>query len=153
MTFIHVYRFFSKKCKTNHFKYCFRSEMCCFIRDFQSFWFVHCDVGRAVVDVFGCLCACLIVILFSKMIDSKSRFISRFLSYFVKSILLVVSVHITELNVFSWWKLTDKFVQLGLPEFWQLIALISVKLVFDLTCAYVLSKISFVKKVYGLNSD
>lgn len=121
-----------------------------FVKDFQSFWLVHCDIGRGIVDIFGCVCACSVVILISKVIDLKTRYVGGFLSYFGKYSLLVLSVHIIELNLFPWWSLARKLVQYGMPESCQLLFIIIAKLTADLTCAYVLSKISFVKRLYGI---
>ena len=44
-----------------------------FIKDFQSFWLVHCDIGRGIVDIFGSMCACAMVILISRTIDIKNE--------------------------------------------------------------------------------
>lgn len=33
-----------------------------FIKNFQSFWLVNGDMGRGIVDIIGCMCACIIVI-------------------------------------------------------------------------------------------
>ena len=38
-----------------------------FVKDFKSFWLVHCDVGRGPVDIFGSLCACYLLYVFSIM--------------------------------------------------------------------------------------
>lgn len=40
-----------------------------FIKNFQLFWLVHCDIGRGIIDIFGCICACVIVILISKLLS------------------------------------------------------------------------------------
>lgn len=49
-----------------------------FMRNFQSFWLVHCDIGRGMVDIFGCICACIIVILISKIIECRTKYIGEF---------------------------------------------------------------------------
>lgn len=120
-----------------------------FIKDFQSFWFVHCDFGRGIVDILGSVCACFVVLCISKMIDWKTNYISRFLSFFGKYSLLVLCVHIIELNLFPWRQFTDKLIAFGMPEAFQLPFLIIAKLAADLTCVYILSRISFVRKLYG----
>ncbi len=121
-----------------------------FIKDFHSFWLVHCDIGRGIVDIFGSICACSILILLSKIIDSKTNFMSGFLSYFGKYSLLVLCVHIIELNLFPWWSFAEKFVHCGMPESYKLIFVIFTKLTVDLFCVFVFSKITFVKRLYGI---
>ncbi|MDD3040486.1 acyltransferase family protein [Bacteroides sp.] len=37
----------------------------CFMRDFQSFWLVHCDIGRGGVDILGSICGCSVLLLLS----------------------------------------------------------------------------------------
>ncbi len=123
-----------------------------FIHDFKGFWLVHCNIGRGIVDIFGCICACAVVILISKILDSKTEHISEFLSYFGKYSLLVLCVHIIELNLFPWWSIAAKLVQYGLPEYSKLLFVMVAKLTADLTCVYVLSKISFVKRLYGIRN-
>ncbi len=121
-----------------------------FIKDFQSFWLVHCDIGRGIVDIFGCICACTLVICISRLIDDKLKYISEFFAYFGKYSLLVLCIHNIELSLFPWWSLADKLVQCGMASGLRLYFIIFAKLVVDLTCAYILSKIPIVRKVYGL---
>lgn len=122
-----------------------------FIKDYQSFWLAVCDIGRGIVDILGCICACSVVILVSKVIDLKTKHIGGFLSYFGKYSLLTLCVHVIELNLFPWWSIAGKLVQHGMPEYCQLVFIIIFKLTADLTCTYALSKIPFVKRLYGIN--
>lgn len=122
----------------------------CFIRDFQSFWFVHCDFGRGIVHIIGSGCGCIIVMMISRMIDLRMKRLSCFLGYFGKYSLLVLCVHIIELDLFPWGVLSRKLVQLGMPETCQFCFILITKLVTVLTCAYVLSEISFVKRLFGI---
>lgn len=121
-----------------------------FIKDFSSFWLVHCDIGRGIVDIFGSICACSVVVLISMVIDSKTNFISGFLSYFGRYSLLVLCVHMIEVNLCPWWIITQKLIQYGMPATRELAFIIFAKFIFVFTCVYVLSKITFVKKLYGI---
>ena len=123
-----------------------------FIKDFQSFWLVHCDIGRGIVDIFGCVCACIIVMLISEFIEINMKAIGNFLAYFGKYSLLILCVHLVELNLFPWWQIANCFVEIGMPECLQLPMIISGKLIADFGCVYILSKISFVKKVFGFRT-
>lgn len=123
-----------------------------FIKDFQSFWLVHCDIGRGIVDIFGCVCACIIVVLISEFIGFRMHIIGDFFAYFGRYSILVLCVHIVELDLLPWWQITGSFIENGMPEIFQLPIIIIGKLMADLSCAYILSRITFVKKVLGLRN-
>ena len=123
-----------------------------FIKDFQSFWLVHCDVGRGIVDIFGCICACITVIYISKMLELKFSNIGKVLGFFGKYSLLVLCVHIIELNLFPWWRIARILVRMGMPENLQLCFVAIGKLVADLGCTYIFSKVYVVRKFFGYNS-
>lgn len=121
-----------------------------FIKNFQSFWLVSCDIGRGIVDIYGCACACIVVIAISKWIDSNLKHCSAFLAYFGKFSLLVLCIHILEQNLFPWVLAADKAIQFGMPEAGRLLYYIFGKLTMDLTCAYILSKSVFVRRLFGM---
>lgn len=122
----------------------------CFIKDFQSFKLVNCDIGRGIIDVFGSVCACYVVILVSKIIEENTKYIGNFFAYFGKYSLFVLCIHIIELNLFPWWRLVRILEIYKLKESYQLLFVIFIKLFADLTCAYILSRISIVKILYGM---
>ena len=120
-----------------------------FIIDFKSFWLVHCDVGRGAIDIFGCICASMIIVLISRFIDGKMLRIGDFLGYFGRHSLLMLCVHIVELNLFPWWEITGLLIQKGMPGLFQLPLIIILKIAVDLSCVYVISKNSFVRFLFG----
>ena len=136
-----------------------------FIKDFQSFWLVSCDFGRGIVDIFGCICACSIVLLGSYFLDqmapassvdgnaaskySPSAWASHLaggLAYIGKYSLLVLRIHIVELNFLPWISL---FQKAGMPAALQQPARIAGKLCLDLIGACLLSKNGAVRKLFG----
>ena len=126
-----------------------------FMKNFQSFWLVQCDIGRGMVDIFGCICACAMVILISRVIEEKLSFIGKPLAYFGKYSLLILCVHIVELDLFTWWRIAWKLVQHNiLPATYlsQLVFIIAGKLIIDLGCAFIMSKIPFVRKMFGFRN-
>lgn len=126
-----------------------------FMKNFQSFWLVHCDIGKGMVDVLGCICACACVIMISKFIDDRMSFIGRPLAYFGRYSLLVLCVHIIELDLFPWWRVAWKLVQHGvLPANYisQLLFIIAGKLVIDLGLAFILSRIPLTRKAFGFRN-
>ncbi len=118
-----------------------------FIRDFQSFWLVHCDVGRGPADIFGCICVCYCVLLISFAIDNHFEWIAQKLAYLGKYSLIMLCVHIIELDTFPWNTLIFKFISVGLPSRYNTVYLIGLKLCFDTIATIVLSKIKPVRKL------
>ena len=78
---------------------------------------MHCDIGRGIVDVFGSMCACVVVIYISKMVEIKFRIAGKFLAFFGRYSLLVLCVHIIELDLFPWWMITGRFE--GMGDIWK----------------------------------
>lgn len=126
-----------------------------FVKDFKSFWLVHCDVGRGVVDIFGCICACAVVMVISYFIDTHTHRIGKVLECFGKYSLLVLCIHIIELNLFPWQRIVNLLINGRLasnPDFQQYfkyICIIIGKLCMDLGGTFVLSKSEFVRKLMG----
>ncbi len=120
-----------------------------FIKDFQSFWLVHCDIGRGIVDIWGSICACSIIILLSKVIDHKMKYISNFFLFFGKYSLIVLCVHTTD-YFFPLWRIVGILVQHGMPESYHLLVVALAKIPIDLIIVYFLSKISLVRRLYGM---
>lgn len=125
----------------------------CFMRDFQSFWLVHCDVGRGVVDIFGSICGCISVIFISKVISCKLKIISRVLAYVGRYSLLVLCTHIVELHFFPWEEMAARIIAMGMPESYKILYIIVGKLILDLGCACFISKIAWLRRMFGYKSD
>ncbi len=121
-----------------------------FMKDFESFWLVHCDIGRGIVDIVGSLCASVCVIWISRLIDMHMEHIGSFLSYFGRYSLLVLCVHIIELDFFPWYSIADVLVEHGMPASCELVFVISAKVLVDLLAVLILSKMVFVRKMFGL---
>lgn len=123
-----------------------------FMKDFQSFWLVHCDIGRGIVDIFGCTCACVVVIFISQIIEVRLENVGKFLAFFGRYSLLILCVHIVELNLFPWWAIARMLVRMGMPEMCQLWFVMVGKLVADLGCTYIISKIPAIRRVFGYST-
>lgn len=102
-----------------------------------------CVIGRGIIDIFGCICACVIVILISKMIECKMKYIGGSLAYLGRYSLLILCVHIVELDLLPWWQITEKYVVNGMSANIQLILIIAGKVLLDL------GGICFIKDYFG----
>lgn len=120
-----------------------------FIINFQSFWLVHCDIGRGVVDVFGSLCASYAVIQISRLI-SKIPFISKALAYLGKYSLFMLCVHITEMNLISWEDFLNYLLNvLSIPKLPAYLILLVLKFGIIIFFTVLASRIKFIKRLYG----
>lgn len=122
-----------------------------FIKDFQSFWLVHCDIGRGFIDIFGSICGCYIVLLISRFIDQRASLLSKFFSYFGKNSLLVLGIHIIELKLFAWNQLVDEFiVSFQLPTQSKLYIIILGKFILVIGATIICRKLKFIRYVFCL---
>ena len=120
-----------------------------FIKNFQSFWFVSCDFGRGITDIFGCLCACAIVLWISKQIEKYMPILAKFFIFWGQYSLLVLCIHITELKLFPWWILNNKMTATAFSANAQLAATIIIKFVIIGTLTWLFTKINFIRKIFG----
>lgn len=121
----------------------------CFIRDFQSFYLVRCDVGRGAVDIFGSLCACYCVIKISQFIEKHARRLSNALAYMGRYSIIILCAHIVELDLFPWWRLVNLFTSWGMPESWALYVKIAGKFAWILPVMLICSKWNFTRRLFG----
>lgn len=112
----------------------------CFIRDFQSFWLVHNDFGRGIIDIFGCICACLVVLCISKQINIYLPKLSDSLGFFGKNSLIVLCVHLIEQNTVAWWRLSVFLTEKGLPDLIGDLCAVLCKFLFIIILTVVIAK-------------
>lgn len=118
-----------------------------FIHTFRSFWMVQCDFGNGLMNIVQSLCACICVLLISRLIDLHSDRLAGTLAWLGRYSLLVLCVHSIELSFFPWNKVLEI---IGLHGTVQTVILIPVKLFIDLTAVYLLQKSSFVRSLFHL---
>ncbi len=121
----------------------------CFMRDFVSFWLVHCDIGRGMIDVFGSLCGCLCVIHIAGYID-RIKYVSDFLAFLGKYSIFMLCAHIFELKVFRWGKIKDYLSAKGFEGLSQLLLVITIKLLWCIIITYIFSRSDFICKLMGV---
>lgn len=123
-----------------------------FIKNFQSFWLVHCDIGRGIIDIFGCMCGCYIIILISWYIGAHTHIFSKILSFFGKYSLFMLCIHNIELNICPWQRITQKLVLYGMPEYLQIYLIITGKLTVIIICTIICSRCNMIRKIFGMHS-
>lgn len=122
-----------------------------FIWNFQSFWLVHCDLGRGVIDIFGSLCAVFCLMFLSKILGRYTGKFGSGLAYLGRFSILVLCVHEVELYAFPWDSIMQRLGG-GLPEVWSLLLLIVMKLILDIGLAVLLSKSKAVCRLFAIKA-
>lgn len=120
-----------------------------FIRDFQSFSLVCCNVGRGAADIFASLCGCVIILLFSRYIETKNCVLVKLLAFLGENSLFMLCIHIVELNMFPWWRMSQRLLSFGVPEAVQISIVIWMKLVLIVSGTVICSKWNLMRRVSG----
>lgn len=118
-----------------------------FVIDFKSFWLVHCDIGRGVVDIFSSLCAVLCVMLISKLITEHFTKLSDALAYIGKYSIIMLCAHIVELNLFPWYRIA---LTIDMSEQVELLVIISGKILWSIAITYLFSRRNLTRRIFGL---
>ncbi len=116
-----------------------------FINNYQSFALVCCEIGRGMIDIFSCICACYIIILVSRYIENHISVFSKFFSFCGKNSLLVLCIHNTEHNVLPWWEVSQKLVNHGMPESFRLYFFIVAKIILIMVLTVIFAKLQSIK--------
>ena len=125
--------------------FCFWLE---FITHFKSFWLVHGDYGRGIFDIFESVCACCCVMLIARYIEKYTGLFSKLLAYLGKYSLLMLCMHLVELNTFPWNLLITKILP-SIQESHLIYVIIAGKLIWCIGMTTLLSKWSFSRKLFG----
>ena len=124
-----------------------------FIRDFKSFWLVHCDIGRGVIDIVGCLCGCYIIFLISEYLDAHMIYLSQGLSFLGRYSLIMLCIHNIELNLYPWGIVMDYMQEYGMPQWVSLGVVISGKLVLIISLTVLCSKSKTILRIFALDKN
>ena len=122
----------------------------CFMRDFQSFWLVHSDVGRGAVDIMGCICGSWMVLLLSRFIENKCRRLTNALSYLGRYSIMVLFAHIIELDLFYWDQILAPVMSLGIPDSLYLYVKIAAKFLWCILVTLLLSHWDPARRLFGM---
>jgi len=115
-----------------------------FIGTFQSFWVVHCDFGRGITDIIGCICACTAVMMIADYICQKTYYSRKLLSDLGRNSLWILCIHVVEMNLIPWRRLA---AMTGFSASVQLFFIILCKLLLDCSGALFMSRMKQIKKL------
>ncbi|MBR1931112.1 MAG: acyltransferase [Lachnospiraceae bacterium] len=121
-----------------------------FIRDFKSFWLVHCDVGRGIVDIVGCICGCYMIFLLSGCLERYTKYLARGLRFLGRYSLFILCIHTVELHMYPWDELMNVWSASGLSQGMQMLLLIVTKFGLIILATFLCSRSAFVRKIFGI---
>ncbi len=121
-----------------------------FTTTFQSFYLVHADIGRGAIDIAACLFVCYAVLTLSHFLDDKIKFFVKPLAFLGKYSLLVLCMHIIELNCIPWNLILEKLQMRGLPADMKLYVLIILKFIWIIPLTMLCAGIDSLRILFGL---
>lgn len=100
-----------------------------FIYTFASFSLVRCDYGRGPVDIAASLCACYCIFFISEKLDRFDGRIVWTLANIGRYSLLILCVHLVEMDLIDWWKVVDRLQMFGIPKLCGCVVAVGLKMV------------------------
>ena len=122
-----------------------------FISTILTFNMVAADVGKGAVDIAGCLFACTIVFTISWALDKYARPVAAPLAFLGENSILVLCMHIIELNVFPWGKVLNRLQRMGLPETWMVPVLVGLKFLWIIPMTILCARTEPLRIIFGLS--
>ena len=104
--------------------------------NFKSFWLVHCDFGRGIWDIWASICACYCIVIISKILFNKTKYISKVFQFLGKHSLLLLCIHAIELSFLRW-----NIIILNLFGYYSVFYIIIGKMVLNIGICFIICKI------------
>lgn len=123
-----------------------------FIKNYEGFWLAENYFGRGVIDIFGSVCACYIVIIFSKFMERYCGILADVLAYFGKYSLIVLCVHIVEHNLFPWREIKEMIMSIGGTELIANCIMAAIRLSFIFVVTTIFSKVKWITKLFSIKA-
>ena len=116
--------------------------------NYKDFSMNLCIMGNGVIDIVVAMADTVVIMLISLML-SKINLLKKIMTYFGRMTVVMLSIHLIELNLFPWHALMSKFLSND-----KLITL-SIALssyVFILLATYLISKIAPLRSIYSIKN-
>ncbi len=118
-----------------------------FVFEFQGYSIVRNYYGRGFIDFIASLAGSTMIIGFSYTFRDDTSFVKKTLSFLGRYSLLILCIHIIELNLFPWDRLiVDGF---GFSVDFFSVILIFIKPILIMLIAGLLLRIRFIKRIFG----
>ena len=117
-----------------------------FIINYNGFSMVKNNYGRGIIDIISSIASSWIIIVVSRYLSTYSRCIKKFILFFGKHSLIILCVHIIELNLFPWHRAISLFV--GISDHYIDILLVFLKPLILFGISWILIKCPLIKKIF-----
>ena len=117
--------------------------------NYSGFSINSCKMNKGVIDLIVACADSTLIILLSEQIHLRFSTIARIFEHFGKMTIVMLSVHIVELNLFPWEKLTNLMGISDIEVAQVVIAVVSYSAI--LIATFIIGKIPLLRKIYGLN--
>lgn len=88
-----------------------------FYEFFEDFWLVHCEFSHGIFDIIGSLGAGVCYLLISEVICRCFGILSKILAFIGRYSIVILCVHIIELEAFPWDKVVHALIAHGVSEY------------------------------------
>ena len=84
---------------------------------FEDFWLVHCEFSHGIFDIIGSLGAGVCYLIISAVISRYFRILGKGLAFVGKYSIVILCVHIVELEAFPWGDIVNILIDHGVSEY------------------------------------
>ena len=123
-----------------------------FILTFRSFYLVRNDFGMGLLDIVRSFAGCYCVLLISEGAEKITDEGSKILSWMGRNSIIILCVHLVEMNLVDWWQVVDKLAEIGIPHPVGEAAAVGIKLIviFGFSVLLLMSKTG--RKLFGIKN-
>ena len=100
-----------------------------FIYTFTSFALVRCDYGKGAIDIAASFCAAYCIFFLSEKLDRAGGRAVDVLAHIGRCSLIILCVHLVEMDLIDWWAVVDRFQMIGIPRLAGCCAAVGMKMV------------------------
>lgn len=103
---------------------------------------------KGILDIIGSISATYIIIVVSKIIETKFRLITNILSFYGENSLIILCFHLIELNTFNWGLIYAFWSDIGLP--FANIAILTLKFIWVTLGVVLVHKILILSNIFSV---
>lgn len=101
-----------------------------FAYSFTSFYLVSCDYGNGLFDIVASICACYCIFIIAERLDCLDGEAVEIIAFFGRYSLVVLCVHLVEMNLIDWWMVVDRLQIAGISRIIGCLIAVCIKIMF-----------------------
>lgn len=122
-----------------------------FLLNFKGFWLVHCEFANGIWDIIGSLAACICLMVVAKLINRYGGILAVFLEKMGRYSMVILCVHIIELEAFPWGTVINAMISHGVSEYMATSIWLRLLKVLWITGATILcTKFKVTQRIFGI---